>query len=585
MLEYYSAHTPDTAAIVYGDKAESTVSWAELLCLVKKRAAELSAKGASAIGILTDGSFACVLEIFAAAMAGLRIILLDENLDEEILRELLKVVEADLLFADEDTTKSLRDVVLLPASADGSLLNGAAPASVDGSLHDGVAPASETDFSWNNTASISLSECSLSECSLSERSLSERSLSESSWNMAPPAAQDKNKSDEILFFTSGTTSRSKAVVLTQESLMASAWNGSSLLPLFPEDRLLCMLPLSHVFGFVCGLLWGLSCGACVALGRGARHYADDCLVFKPTAVSLVPMQLAFLLKYKVLNPELKTVLIGAGDCPDELFSAAQSLGLKVCFGYGLTETGSGVALSVSGDPRAMEICPADTVSIASDGEILVSSPLCMMQGYFKNPEDTASVLKDGIFRTGDLGFLDEDGKLHVIGRKKEIIVLPDGGKIFLPEYEDECARALHITDLCILEKDGRILLVLAQDKEPGKSTDQSTGRASGKDTGKSAVSTPNENACICAVSESAKYTCKKSDSASGKDTGKSAVSEIDKNHLQEKQQLFALLKPVLDLRPRSQKIHEIIITDKPLPKTAAGKLKRWEVLKWLQENS
>ena len=79
----------------------------------------------------------------------------------------------------------------------------------------------------------------------------------------------KDGKGKILFFTSGTTDRSKAVVLTDHSLCQSAWNGSQKLPLAPEDTLLCMLPLCHVFGFVCGLMWGLSCGCCVALGRGA----------------------------------------------------------------------------------------------------------------------------------------------------------------------------------------------------------------------------------------------------------------------------------------------------------------------------
>ena len=94
---------------------------------------------------------------------------------------------------------------------------------------------------------------------------------------------------EMLFFTSGTTNRSKAVVLSEKSLLRSAWNGGSLLPLTPEDTLLLMLPLNHVFGFVCGLLWGMTSGAAVAIGRGPRHYADDCAFFKPTAVSLVPL--------------------------------------------------------------------------------------------------------------------------------------------------------------------------------------------------------------------------------------------------------------------------------------------------------
>ena len=117
-----------------------------------------------------------------------------------------------------------------------------------------------------------------------------------------------------------------------------------MLPLSPDDTLMCMLPLGHVFGFVCGLLWGLSSGASVALGRGSRHYMDDLLFFRPTTLSAVPLLWGFLLKYKVINPELKLVLIGAGDCSRQLLEAAHALGIRVAFGYGLTETSSGVAI-------------------------------------------------------------------------------------------------------------------------------------------------------------------------------------------------------------------------------------------------
>ena len=120
---------------------------------------------------------------------------------------------------------------------------------------------------------------------------------------------------KLLFFTSGTTSRAKAVVLTDDSLCASAYNGGALLPLASDDILLNLLPLDHVFGFVCGLLWGLSCGASVALGRGARYYASDCALFRPTALAAVPLLLGFLLRQRALNPELRLLLIGAGDCP------------------------------------------------------------------------------------------------------------------------------------------------------------------------------------------------------------------------------------------------------------------------------
>jgi long-subunit acyl-CoA synthetase (AMP-forming) len=271
---------------------------------------------------------------------------------------------------------------------------------------------------------------------------------------------------KMLFFTSGTTERSKAVVLTEESFMASAYNGGALLPLEPEDRLLCLLPMSHVFGFVCGLLWGLSCGASVALGRGPRHYIDDCAYFKPTAISAVPLLWGFLLKYKALNPELKLVLIGAGDCPAPLLQAAKALGIRLSFGYGLTETSSGIALSLGEDPYAMTVCPDDTVKIAEDGEILIQAPTCVMRGYYKRPADTAAVLKDGWLFTGDLGRIDEAGFLRITGRKKEMLVLQDGTKIFLPEYEAALGAALGTQELAVgLDQSGKLTLVLGQQAE------------------------------------------------------------------------------------------------------------------------
>ena len=276
-------------------------------------------------------------------------------------------------------------------------------------------------------------------------------------------AREPQNPGSILFFTSGTTSRSKAVVLSDRSLMASAWNGSCMLPLSEEDLLMCMLPLDHVFGCVCSLLWGLSCGSCVALGRGARHYMDDLLFFRPTVLSAVPALLAFLLDRDVLNPQLRLVLIGAGSCPRSYLDAAAARGIRVSFGYGMTETSSGIAISVSGDPYALEICPDDTVTIAPDGEILVRSSGCMMTGYYRQPEETARVLKGSVLSTGDLGSIDENGRLHITGRKKEVLVLKDGTKIFLPEYEGQLCRTLGTGELAVLAPEGVPVLLIQAD--------------------------------------------------------------------------------------------------------------------------
>ena len=332
---------------------------------------------------------------------------------------------------------------------------------------------------------------------------------------------------KILFFTSGTTEQAKAVVLTDHSLCQSAWNGSQMLPLKPSDTLLCLLPLGHVFGFVCGLLWGLSCGACVALGRGVRHYLDDCTYYRPTAVSVVPMLLGFLLQHRCFNPELQLVLVGAGDCPDALLAAAGAAGLRVSFGYGLTETSSGVAISVTGDPRAMEICPDDTITLAEDGEILIQAPTCLMQGYYKRPEDTAAALQDGVLHTGDIGRFDEEGKLHITGRKKDILVLTDGTKIFLPEYEAEIAGLLGTGELAVTLRDGKPVLVLV-------SGEQETSLGAG------------------------------------------AAHEAEASHEAEKEILKRLL-PATSKRPRSQQLSGVEFRKDALPRTRTGKIMRWMI--------
>ena len=293
--------------------------------------------------------------------------------------------------------------------------------------------------------------------------------------------------------------------------MNSAYNGGALLPLLKDDTLLCMLPLDHVFGFVCGLLWGLSCGACVALGRGARHFHEDCVFFRPTAISVVPALLGFLLRYRALNPELKLILIGAGGCPEAILTAAKATDARVCFGYGLTETSSGVALSLGeGDPYAMTVCPDDTITIADDGEVLITAPTCVMQGYWRQPEDTAKVLIDGVLHTGDLGTIDENGKLRLTGRKKEMLVLSDGTKLYLPEYEQALSDALGGEATCILLINDQPILVLEGEVRP-------TGA------------------------------------------------------------IWEKIRPVLDQRPRNQQIKRIEFYEKPLPRTASGKIMRWAI--------
>ena len=133
----------------------------------------------------------------------------------------------------------------------------------------------------------------------------------------------------------------------------------------------------------------------------------------------------------------------------------------------------------------------------------------MMQGYYKRPADTAAVLIDGVLHTGDLGMFDENGLLHITGRKKDMLVLPDGTKIFLPEYESAIMQTLGHTELAVTLRGERPILVFS--------------------------------------------------------------GEGDEKAIGEK--LRALMRTL----PRGQQITDILMTDEPLPRTATGKIKRWEL--------
>ena len=148
------------------------------------------------------------------------------------------------------------------------------------------------------------------------------------------------------------------------------------------------------------------------------------------------------------------------------------------FGYGLTETSSGVAISTGKDPFAMTVCHDSKITLADDGEILIYCPECMMQGYYKLPDATAAVLKDGVLSTGDLGSFDADGNLHITGRKKDILVLPNGNKIYLPEWEDELRAALGVDEVAIAMKND-VVTAIAVDKTGETDKDELKTRLDG----------------------------------------------------------------------------------------------------------
>ena len=267
---------------------------------------------------------------------------------------------------------------------------------------------------------------------------------------------EKAGDGEMLFFTSGTTSRSKLVRLTSESLCCSAWSGQNMLACGPGDRILCVLPLSHVFGFVCSLLWGLAYGATISLCADVRDLFTAPMKFRPTILPAVPSMVEALIRYDALNPELRVVLIGAAPCTPETADILREKGIDTYFGYGLTETSSGIAITQDLDePEALYPCPGADIRIEPDGEISVATP-CMMKGYLNNPETYEGYR----FYTGDIGYFDEKGRLRLQGRKKDVLIMADGTKIYCPEYEHDLAEMSGEEDIALIEKDGHAVLIV-----------------------------------------------------------------------------------------------------------------------------
>jgi long-chain acyl-CoA synthetase len=295
-----------------------------------------------------------------------------------------------------------------------------------------------------------------------------------------------------IMYTSGTTGDPKGVMLTHENIMSTLQALQELLQLDGErERLLSILPLSHMFEQVIGLLLPMSAGAQVvyAHSHGAirellqEHHITkiiavpeflklmaahlhgaveqkNCLsLFKKMlfcASRTTSMRLRRLLFYPLhrrLGGQLDTIASGGAPLDPDLEVFWDSLGIWIMQGYGLTETAPVVSTNVWHAHKLGSVgkpLKHVQVHIASDGEILIKGPNVFV-GYFKNPEKTAeSFSSDGFFKTGDMGYLDADGYLFLKGRKKYMILSPGGQNVFPEDIEQALNEHPAIKDSCVL---------------------------------------------------------------------------------------------------------------------------------------
>ncbi|MDX1531445.1 MAG: o-succinylbenzoate--CoA ligase, partial [Rhodothermales bacterium] len=259
----------------------------------------------------------------------------------------------------------------------------------------------------------------------------EAASSEGPFDAAQPAT---------LVFTSGSTSAPKAALHTAGNHVFSARGSNANLPLGPGDRWLLSLPLYHVGGLAIGFRC-FEAGAAVVLPLPGRSVGETITAYAVTHGSLVPTQLRRLLDEDRALPSLRGLLLGGAAAPAGLVEAAHARGLPVHTTYGSTEMASQVTTTPPGADLAAlrtsgRLRPHRELRIAADGEILVRGAT-LFAGYVEGEGVRRPLDGAGWFHTGDLGRLDGEGFLHVLGRKDNLFV--SGGENVQPE---EVERAL-----------------------------------------------------------------------------------------------------------------------------------------------
>jgi long-chain acyl-CoA synthetase len=311
----------------------------------------------------------------------------------------------------------------------------------------------------------------------------------------------------VILYTSGTTSDPKGVVLTHQNLLSEIAAARGVYPLNQTDAVLGVLPLFHALAQMANLLVPFAVGARVVFLESVNSSAMlRALQERGITVFCCVPQFFYLIHARVretlasggwlrralfrllqrtngflrrgaginlgpylfrrihqrLGPQIRVLVTGGSRFDPVVGRDFYRMGFTLLEAYGLTESSGGATLTRPDEPWSasvgpplpgveIRILPPDSGEGAEtrDGEIAIRGPI-VMQGYFNRPQATAAVLHDGWLHTGDLGHVDADGRLHITGRKKDVIVLGSGKNIHPEEIEQHYDQSPYIKELCVL---------------------------------------------------------------------------------------------------------------------------------------
>ncbi len=280
-------------------------------------------------------------------------------------------------------------------------------------------------------------------------------------------AVEQNFNDTaIVMFTSGSTGNAKGVMLSFNNLLQSAVIGDQLIKHKGNDRWLASLPFYHIGGFSI-IIRAVVFGAVIIIPSSIKTVGISSAIkkHKPTLASFVSTQLARLIEENLSpNKELRNILLGGGFIEESLIKNALAKGWKISKVYGSTETSSFITglsteeakykSAAAGKPlhpnQIFVLIDNEKVTEPStdkSGEIVVKSP-AVMKGYLNNDVETNAKIKNGLYQTGDIGYLDEEGYLYITSRRNDFIV-SGGENVNTIEVENVLKTHKDISEVCV----------------------------------------------------------------------------------------------------------------------------------------
>ena len=303
----------------------------------------------------------------------------------------------------------------------------------------------------------------------------------------------------MMLFTSGTTSAAKIVMLSQDNVLSNLYAYQTHFKINQDDTLLSFLPIHHTFECSITILYGFYSGATIAFCDGLRYIQANLKEYEVSIFVAVPLVLETMYKKimkaiadqgktKLINTmtkiskgllkvhidirkivfkqiidnfggKLRMVLYGAASLDKDTIIGLNNFGINSIQGYGLTETSPVLTAEAENKHKPGSIgYSLDNVEIKIDnpdkegiGEILAKGPNIML-GYYKDEKKTKEAFKDGWFKTGDYGYIDDEGFIFITGRKNDIIVLRNGKNVYPQELEFLISKLPYVAECMVFAR-------------------------------------------------------------------------------------------------------------------------------------